>query len=226
LTVNVGGRKVPKTGPLFGLGNFRRGAHIKAHRAQPSLGQLSLKQQQLRNPAENINRDRLDSSQIICCYIRRIWVYRISFLIPHPTTCSQDPRGSIGNAEASRKASISALDFIFETQLAVNTTSFQTIVPVQDWTSDGTVGGRRLLRPPGCDEVDQNGKEDHEDCNEDCKERERGYPVCPAGFVPVPTTARFVLAWGSWTVHSCRSLLALKLRVTLDQSTVCRNLVA
>jgi len=57
--------EVPETGPLLGLGNFRRGADIKAHRAQPSSGQLGLKQQRLRNPADNGNGGRLDSSHLI-----------------------------------------------------------------------------------------------------------------------------------------------------------------
>ena len=51
--IDMGVCKVPKTGPLFGRATFRRGAHIKAHRAQPSSGQLSLKQRQLMNPADN-----------------------------------------------------------------------------------------------------------------------------------------------------------------------------
>ena len=37
-------------------------------RLSPSSRQLRLKQRQLRNPVENGNRERLDSSQIISCY--------------------------------------------------------------------------------------------------------------------------------------------------------------
>ena len=60
-----------RRGEPLGYGQLRQDTHKEAHQPQSRLGQLRLKQQQLRNPTGNANRDRLDSSQIIGCYLKR-----------------------------------------------------------------------------------------------------------------------------------------------------------